>query len=447
MIFIAAIIFLPLPSPQSVLILLSGRTDYSIYTYWLPFFNPDFTFNLCITSQLSAFSRLLLQYVTPVYILLLLGVILVLTKYTRFSQFFGKHSFLQGLWLLFLLSYFNIGTTSFELLNCRSVSSADDTISQYLLSHDASVKCFAGSHLPAGILAVIIVVTFVLPFPVYVYLAMFHSRLKPLTDIYCASYKDNRRWWVIISIARRLLLILVGVFIQDYTLRHFGLFLSLGVLQVFYVATWPYKKSMDNYFGFFIGFVLLFVGMITQPALYLLVDVQRAIGMTVVVHTVFIGLVLVVIEIILRHHDLTFKEGLLITYSKFLECFQKLGMSKSVPSDERELEESVQSNASTFMPKQSTVDATAYREPLLDSFFSSGQNASINSSSILSSRSRDSFEKTKRWRVSRNTRSAKLDVTMEAKPGTVGVTFVTPENGTDYNESGVASTSYVVPPQ
>ncbi len=430
---------------QSVLILLSGRTDYSIYTYWLPFFNPDFTFNLCISSQLSAFSRLLLQYVTPVYILLLLCIILLLTKYTRFSRFLGKHSFLQGLWLLFLISYFNIGTTSFELLNCRSITSAEGEVTQYLLSHDASVTCFAGGHLPAGILAVILVFLFVLPLPLYVYFGMLHSRLKPLTDIYCASYKDNRRWWVMISIARRLLLVLVGVFVQDYSWRHFGLFLSLGLVQVFYVVTWPYKRALDNYFGFFVGWVLLFVGMITQPALYLLVDIRRAISMTVVANTVFIALVLIILEIVLRFYDLTIEEWLVYTGSRFLESVRGWRTPKRLPSDDQELEESTQSNFSTLIPKQSTVDATAYREPLLDSFYGS-KSASINSSA-RDSRSRHSFEITKRWRI-RNTNSRnKLDTPVEAEPGVVGVTFVTPENGVEYNESGVASTSYIAPPQ
>ena len=347
--------------------------------------------------------------------------------------------------MLFLISYFNIGTTSFELLNCRFISSAEGSASEYLLSHDASVKCFSGSHLPVGILASVLVGLFVLPLPLYVYLGMWHSRLKPLTDIYCASYKDTRRWWVVVSIARRLLLVLVGVFIQDYTWRHFGLFLSLGLIQVFYVLTWPYKKALDNYFGFIVGWVLLFVGLISQPALYLLVDISRAISMTAVVNTVFIGLILIVLEVVLQFFDLSIEEWFISIFLSLKNFTQELRMPKRSLRDEQELEESSQSNLSTLMPKQNTIDATTYREPLLDSFYSS-QTISMNSSA-RNSRLRDSFEKTRRWRTSIKKRqsTAKLDDTLEAMPGVVGVTFVTPENGMVYNESGVAATSYTAP--
>ena len=349
--------------------------------------------------------------------------------------------------MLFLISYFNIGTTSFELLNCRSISSAEGGVSRYLLSHDASVECFSGSHLPAGILASVLVGLFVLPLPLYVYLGMWHSRLKPLTDIYCASYKDTRRWWVVVSIARRLLLVLVGVFVQDYTWRHFGLFLSLGLIQVFYVLTWPYKKALDNYFGFIVGWVLLFVGLISQPALYLLVDISRAISMTAVVNTVFIGLILIVLEVVLQFFDLSIEEWLISIFLSIKNSVQELRMPKMSTRDntETELEESGQSNLSTLMPKMNTIDATTYREPLLDSFYGS-QNTSMNSSS-RDSRLKDSFEKTRRWRTSykKTRQSAKLDDTLEALPGVVGVTFVTPENGVVYNESGVAATSYTAP--
>ena len=142
-------------SLQSVLILLSGRTDYAIFTYYLPFFNPDFTFNLCISPEFTAYGRLLLQLVTPSYILLLLVIVIVLTRYTRLSKLLGKHSFLQGLWLLFIVSYFNISNSALELLHCRATSSTQGTFtpicpltgrnSPMLLRH-ASPSSHRGPH-------------------------------------------------------------------------------------------------------------------------------------------------------------------------------------------------------------------------------------------------------------------------------------------------------------
>ena len=430
-----------------MLIILSGRTDYALFTYYLPFFNPDFTFNLCISPELTAYGRLLLQLVTPFYMLLLLGLVLVLTKYTRLSKLLGKHSFLQGLWLLFILSYFNISNTALELLHCRVTTSVQGGSTQYLLSHDASVECFSGIHLPAAIVAVLLVVTFIFPMPLYVFIAMYIPRYKPVTDVYCSAYRDKRRWWVVISILRRLVLVLVGVFIQDYVWRHLGLFLCLGLIQVVYVTTWPYKTKVDNYFGFFIGWALLFVGLITQPALYLYIDPSRIISMITVILTILVSVGVITLETVLRFFDLSIGRFAKKLYWQLANCREGLKAKRS-SGDIQELEESTQSNLSTIMPKQGTVDATAYREPLLDSTFIS-QDGSINRSS-RDSRLKDSFEKTRHWGVTKKYRLSKETASMEAMPGghnRTSVTIVTPEDGSGYLDTGIAATSYIAAPQ
>ena len=71
------------------MILLSSRTDYEAFQY-LSFFNPNFTFNLCITSSLNGLTRLALQYVTPVYILSLLGLVLLIARIKYISKYVGK---------------------------------------------------------------------------------------------------------------------------------------------------------------------------------------------------------------------------------------------------------------------------------------------------------------------------------------------------------------------
>ena len=71
------------------MILLSSRTNYEAFQY-LFFFNPDFTFNLCITSSLDGLTRLALQYVTPVYILSLLGLVLLIARIKYISKYVGK---------------------------------------------------------------------------------------------------------------------------------------------------------------------------------------------------------------------------------------------------------------------------------------------------------------------------------------------------------------------
>ena len=100
-------------------ILLAGRANYEAFTF-LAFFNPDFTFNLCLTEDLSALGRLGLQFVTPLYILSLLLLVLLLTKVKVhwIARRLGRHSFLKSLWFLVLISYL---TSLTPPLNCCTV--------------------------------------------------------------------------------------------------------------------------------------------------------------------------------------------------------------------------------------------------------------------------------------------------------------------------------------
>ena len=372
------------------MVILSGRTDYEDFQF-LAFFNPDFTFNMCITPDLDGLSRLAFQYVTPFYILILLLLVLLLTCIKSCAKYFGRHSFLQALWLLLLISYINIAITSYELLHCRVIGPVENGTQDYVLVHDASIMCFEGAHLPWAVISFFLVIVFVTPFPFLLIFLTYFPKFKPIVDVYCSPYKDQRRWWVLLSILRRLVLVVVGVFIQDYVSRHFGLLITVSFILLVFILTWPYQNPVDNYFGFLVTWMVLLTTVVTQPGLYLFVDPLRAISTTLVVVTIFLGILLLVFEQILKRRGMTVSEFVserLIP--SFRDCGYLLKSSvKQLKSDDDEdarVQSLEGSTHSTILPRHATLDATAYREPLLDSsLFGSG---SINNSDITMTRGR-----------------------------------------------------------
>ena len=282
------------PPPQTLYIMLSGRNNYEAF-HSLAFFNPDFTFNLCITPDLNALGRLGLQFMTPLYILTLLFIVLLLTRLKVFSKLLGRHSFVKSLWFLVLISYINIVNTTFNLLHCRTVASGDGG-EKVVLEHDASITCYEGTHLPLAILAIIATAVFILPFPVYLIVLLYLPRFKPFTDVYTQIYRDDRQLWVAWSLGRRLFLVLIGIFVTDPILRHFSLLLGLVAVMVVVVITWPYKSSTDNNFAFLVSWVLVIVAVFTAPELYLLVDTGHGPSGTLVLTVLLLGFTLVVVE-------------------------------------------------------------------------------------------------------------------------------------------------------
>ena len=364
------------------MILLSSRTNYEAFQY-LSIFNPDFTFNLCITPSLDGLTRLALQYVTPVYILLLLSLALLITRIIarskRLSKYASKHSFLQALWLLFLITYINIANTTFELLHCRVVG-PENGVQEFVLAHDASIVCYQGVHLPFAIIGIVLASFLVLPFPWYVLALICFPKLKPITDVYCSPYKDNRRWWVWWSLKRRIFLVLLGIFVQDFVYRHFTLLLAFALILAVFELTWPYQTQFDNYFGCFVSWMTLIVAIVTLPSIYIYVDPHRIVSAILVLATIVLGFSLLVVEIVLRFKGKSL--GIVLRdcmWPRFVEMKEYVVRKiKSVRnSNELELEEST---SSSIIPSVSTIDATAYREPLLDSSYYAWEGGSSSKS-------------------------------------------------------------------
>lgn len=432
------------------MVILSGRTDYEDFQF-LAFFNPDFTFNMCITPDLDGLSRLAFQYVTPFYILILLFLVLLLTCIKSCAKYFGRHSFLQALWLLLLISYINIAITSYELLHCRVIGPTVNGTRDYVLVHDASIMCFKGAHLPWAVISFFLVIVFITPFPFVLIILTYFPKFKPIVDVYCSPYKDRRRWWVLLSILRRLVLVIVGVFIQDYVSRHFGLLITVSIILLVFLLTWPYQNSVDNYFGFLVTWMVLLTTIVTQPELYLFVDPLRAISTTLVVVTIFLGILLLVFEQILKRRGMTLSEFVsdrLIPSLKDCGYLLKHSVNQIRSDDDedarvRSLEDSTHSS---IIPRHATLDATAYREPLLDSnFFGSG---SINNGDISTAK-----------RVPYGTRRNPLmtlfgrrkspepdDIIEEESPpgGSIPTSIIVgPDRNTGYSDSGFVHTKTV----
>ena len=336
------------------MILLSSRTDYEAFQY-LSFFNPDFTFNLCITSSLDGLTRLALQYVTPVYILSLLSLVLLIARIKYISKYVGKRSFLQALWLLFLITCINIANTTFELLHCKYIG-PENGVHQFVLVHDASVVCYQGVHLPFAIIAILLAVFFVLPFPWYSLILMCFPKLKPITDVYCSLYKDHWRSWVWWSLMRRILLVLLGVFMQDFVYRHFSLLLAFAFILAVFELTWPYQTQFDNYFGCFISWMTLIVGIVTLPSIYLYVDPIRVVSALLVLFTILLGFCLLLLEIYLRlFRGTTISKAFKETMWPDLKIIKEYAVSKFRNMRGRSgAQELVESTSSSIVPRSST---------------------------------------------------------------------------------------------
>ena len=247
-------------------------------------FTLDYSFNLCLTSDFDAFDRTFFKFATPFYILLLLIGIILLSSVKPFSKYFGRHSYLQAIWLIILISYVDIAEATLELLHCRSIGVQNKRLALY---DDSNVPCYEGKHLPAAIFAIIFSAIAIVPFPIYSYVLTRWAKVKPLTDVYISVYIDNRRWWVIIGVGRRLAIVLLAVFNADFIYRHLSITILAGCLVILDGLTLPYPGQVDNYVAIFCTSAFFLLCIITYPVLNRTLDPHFIISWLIISITIF----------------------------------------------------------------------------------------------------------------------------------------------------------------
>ena len=212
---------------------------------------------------------------------------------------------------------------------------------------------------------------------------------------------------------------------------HFSLLLTIAFFLAVFKLTWPYQTQFDNYFGCFISWMTLIVGIVTLPSIYLYVDPIRVVSALLVISTILLRFCLLLLEIYLRlFRSTTISKAFKETMWPKLKSIKEYTVSKFRNMRGRSgAQELVESTSSSIVPRSSTVDATAYREPLLDSCF--GVDGSINSISLERGSKRKAKTSLKRQRP-----MSPFDDS-RSRPTT---SVISPDRTSGYSDSGFATT-------
>ncbi len=190
----AAIFFPPLPDTPLLKVLASIP---QVFIAWL---DLDMGIEMCFYDGLDAYTKTWMQFAFPIYIWLIAGVIILLSrKYTIVARATGRHA-VQVLATLFLLSFAKLQNTiiasiSFTILSC------DPQVFVWL--PDGNIQYLQGKHIALFVAAAVTVLSFSIPYTFVLFFIQWLqrlnirlvSRLKPVIDAYTGPYKDNYRFW------------------------------------------------------------------------------------------------------------------------------------------------------------------------------------------------------------------------------------------------------------
>ena len=246
-------IFLPVESTDPL----------SVFIAWL---NLDFGIETCFYDGMDAYSKTWLQFVFPVYLWMLVGLVILISHYSqRFANMLGSNP-VSVLATLILLSYTKLLRT---LISAGSFTDLDypDNSTRRVWLHDANIDYFHGKNIPLFLMALFFLLFLFLPYTLLLLLgqwlqAISHlklfswvnsARLKPFMDSYHAPYKPKHRYWPGLLLFLRFVLTLVFAF-HDPSINLLAIVVGAGVLQLWaWVSGGVYKNwCLDALEGSFV---------------------------------------------------------------------------------------------------------------------------------------------------------------------------------------------------
>ena len=257
-------IFLPVESTNA----------FSIFIAWL---NLDFGIETCFYDGLDTYSKTWLQFVFPVYIWVLVGLMVQVSRFSqRFARMLGNNP-VSVLSTLILLSYTKILRTLIAVFYLTYLEYP--TYNRMVWLYDGNIDYLSGKHIPLFIVAILVFLFLFLPYTLLLvfgqwlqaisHLRLFSwvNRLKPFMDSYHAPYKAKHRYWPGLLLVLRFVLLLVFAFQfnpqQDrVSINLLAILVGAGILQLWaWVSGGVYRNwCLDALEGSFALNLIILVG-------------------------------------------------------------------------------------------------------------------------------------------------------------------------------------------
>ena len=192
----------------------------AVFIAWL---NLDLGIETCFFNGLTAYGKTWLQFVFPLYIWSIAGLIIILAKYSdRVAKVMGNNS-VPVLATLFLLSYAKLFRTIITALSFTTLSTTHD--SKTVWSADGNLDYLGPEHAPLFAVAVTTLLFLWLPYTLLLFLGQWLHRcncrlitrvmmkIKPFLDAHYGPLKGNHRYWFGALLLVRAVILLISALI------------------------------------------------------------------------------------------------------------------------------------------------------------------------------------------------------------------------------------------
>ena len=228
----------------------------SLFRGFIAWLNLDFGVSTCLYSGMDDYVKAWLQFAFPLYIWLITGIIIYLSRHFTFVARMVKRNGVNVLATLILLSYSKmiratIVAIHFKILYHLDPNGSADTITLCWYS-DCNVQYMKGKHIVLGIVGFILVFC-LLPFA---FLLLFSDllnklkfcsflwRLKPFLDAYTGPYTNEGRYWTGLLLAVRIILFSASGFNHSNGITSLNVTLANVVVVLLLILPWLLRTGI-----------------------------------------------------------------------------------------------------------------------------------------------------------------------------------------------------------
>ena len=192
----------------------------AVFIAWL---NLDLGIETCLFNGLTAYGKTWLQFVFPLYIWSIAGLIIILAKYSdRVAKVMGNNS-VPVLATLFLLSYAKLFRTIITALSFTLLSTTHG--SKAVWSADGNLDYLGPEHTPLFAVAAATLLFLWLPYTLLLFLGQLLHRcncrlitrmmmkIKPFLDAHYGPLKGNHRYWFGALLLVRAVILLISALV------------------------------------------------------------------------------------------------------------------------------------------------------------------------------------------------------------------------------------------
>ena len=238
----------------------------SVFIAWL---NLDLGVETCFFKELDTYYKTWLQFIFPFYIWSIVGLIIILSKYSiRVSKLMGNNS-VPVLATLFLLSHAKLLRIIISALSYTILYTSEGH--KAVWSADGNVDYLSPKHMVLFVVAVVSLLFLWLPYTLVLFLAQwlhmyncqpivrFLFKIKPFLDAHYAPLRDKHRYWFgTLHLVRAAILLVSSLIPADHSsIVTINILASSVVLM--YFGSIVYNKTVVAMFnmGFFLNLTLM----------------------------------------------------------------------------------------------------------------------------------------------------------------------------------------------